>query len=109
MTSGKCPYCGGDGKKESGRVAATQSHLTFGYIERVYRCRKCAETWSICYPIPPKGSHKGMPSPDEKIIKAGFVEGVKGYAHHVVLSASMPARSAERVPQAPESKEGAAE
>ena len=72
MTSGKCPYCGGDGKKESGRVAATQSHLTFGYIERVYRCRKCAGTWSVCFPIPPKGSHKGMPLPNAKIIKAGF-------------------------------------
>ena len=87
---GKCPYCTGDAKRESGRVAGLSTHLAYGYGERIYRCTKCGETYRAYYCIPPKGSRKGMVKPREGIIGVGFSLGVRGFASPVVLSASAP-------------------
>lgn len=86
----KCPYCQDDGKLLTGRVAGQSSHLTFGYGEHTYRCSKCDETWSVCYPVPPKGHPRLMDVPNERILEVSFREGTRGFANRTVLSAKSP-------------------
>lgn len=86
----KCPYCRDVGKLLKGRVAGESSHLTFGYGEHSYRCTKCDETWSVCYPVPPKGHPGLMDVPNERILKVTFSEGTRGFANRTVLTAKSP-------------------
>ncbi len=87
----KCPYCGGRADRIEGRVGCQPTHLSFGYGERLWKCRKCGEVFSVCYAIPPKGGRSDMPEPHKGIIKVSFTEGVRGYADPVVLRADAPA------------------
>jgi hypothetical protein len=93
-------------------VVGRPSHLTFGYGERTWLCNRCGERFLVCYPIPPKGGRKDMPSPRDGILRLTFLEGVRGYAGHVVLRAAVsapsegpPVSEAEAGPR--ESEEGA--
>jgi len=86
----KCPYCAGRRKKINGRVAAISSHLTYGYGEREYICDSCGETWSVCYPVPPKGAKKHYIDPNPGILRVSFNEGVSGFSGKVVLTAKAP-------------------
>jgi hypothetical protein len=92
MAAGKCPYCGGQGRKIDARVVGQPSHLTFGYGVRVWQCSKCGETWTACYPIPPKG-FQYMPEPREGILRLTFRERLSGYASPIVLTATVSAAS----------------
>jgi len=85
--AGRCLYCSGGARRIDGRVVGRPSHLAFGYGERTWLCNKCGERFRVCYPIPPKGGRKHMPNPRDGILRLTFLEGVRGYAGHVVLRA----------------------
>jgi len=87
-SSSKCPYCSKAGKLTRARVAEIQTHFTFGWGEKIFKCSSCGETWSACYPIPPKG-HSELVTAAKEIIEVGFVDGMQGFAAPLVFSASV--------------------
>ena len=90
MSSGtNCPYCNSVTKKTGGRVVRQSTHLCFGYGEREYYCRNCNAVFHIRYSIPPKGTDK-PPKPHPGLLRVDFINGVRGYADGVVLTAESP-------------------
>ena len=87
-----CPHCGGSGKRISGRVMLPGTHRTYGYGERVYKCRECNAEYSIFYPIPPK--YGVLPpkkdEPDDGLLRPGWRESIKGHAYNIVVGSDVP-------------------
>ena len=104
MAQSKCPYCGGARVKTAGRVVRLQSHLAYGYGERMYRCRKCGETFAVRYSIPPKFPPSQGPNKNPNILKVNFKEGVSGFANPCVLTATISVPSVTTQPAASENK-----
>ena len=84
----RCPYCSGKAGKIKGRVGQIQTHFTFGWGERLWKCSSCGETWSVCYALPPK-SHNYLVVGAKEIIEVGVVDGIRGFASPLVLKAKI--------------------
>ena len=88
----KCPKCGGNGKRISGKVMLIGTHCTYGYGERAYECRKCKYRWSSFYPIPPKsGMYPQKPGePPDGFLRPRWLESIRGHAYSLVIGADVP-------------------
>ena len=84
----KCPYCNKRGKLIRGRVGDTQTHFTFGWGERIWKCTSCGETWSVCFAIPPK-DHSELVVGAKEILEVGMIDGIRGFASPTVIKAKI--------------------